>query len=155
MFDRHSPFSPDEFSDDFNAVPDWLLVEQEDAIRNADELPFLRPSLRREFVAELAVIGRQRERRRRAVLVTVMLLALAPLWWLSQLWPERAIAQHVPFELRSREIMPSDETFEGLPQSIVGAVRSPDAFKLVDAFSELRQKRSASIGFDSTSHREE
>lgn len=147
MSNRELPFPADDFSDDFDAVPEWLLGEQEDCIRDADELPFLRPSLRREFIAEVASIDRQRERRRRAVLVTLLLLALAPLWWLAQLWPERAIAQHVPFEMRSHSMLPRDteESLESLPLSIGGAVQDPDAFKLVDAFSELKQKHAAHI----------
>jgi|GEM_PF-3252003 len=138
-------------------VSTWLLAEHEDRIRDADELPFLRPSLRREFLSQVTTIDRQRERRRRAVVAVVGMLALVPLWWLAQQWPERAIAQHVPFEMRAQRMVPTDTqaSLEELPESLVGAVRNPDAFKLVDAFSELKQQHSISLGKSALGQRSE
>lgn len=149
----------DSFSMDGGDVPlpTWLLAEHEDRIRAADELPFLRPSLRREFISEVTTIDQQRERRRRVVVAMIGMLALVPLWWLAQQWPERAIAQHVPFEMRAHSMVPTDTeaSLEILPESLVGAVRNPDAFKLVDAFSELKQQHSVSLGKSAISLRSE
>ncbi len=160
-----TPFNPD---DDFEFEPslsnsqfdrfeaesvEQLIAEQEDQIRDADVLPFVRPSLRHEFLAEVATIQRRRELRRRALLTAIAVFSVVPLWWLSQAWPERAVAQHVPIEIREQSMLPKDneKSLEVLPAEIVGAVRNPDAFKLVDAFTELRLQHSASLSHPATS----
>lgn len=160
-----SSFTPD---DDFEFAPSFSnshidryqaddaerrMAEQEVLIRSADELPFVRPSLRHEFLAEVATIERRREARRRVLLTAIAVFSVVPLWWLSQAWPERAVAQHVPIEARAQSMLPKDseKSLEDLPAEIVGAIRNPDAFKLVDAFTELRHQHSASFSQPVTS----
>lgn len=123
------------------------IQQSETRIRDADELPFLRPSLRREMVVGFAAIDRRREWRRRGVLGTAIVLALMPLWWLCQAWPESAVAQHIPFELRDRSTPTSidEASFQALPAPIVEAVQDGDEFELAAAFAGVRQLHSANL----------
>lgn len=147
-------FPPDNFpADNFSFsrvnssaidIESWLLLADEERIRVADNLPAIRPSLRREYFEELVAIEVRRERVRRVCLALLIFAAFLSVAYLPRFQPAPPVALRVPAEARrDQPTAPmSSEASAAMPEPMLAAFRHPDSWKLVDAYSEARQRHS-------------